>query len=151
MGDIGNVVFVDSFGKASFDVVRDLLLLTDSAGSNIMGRGIILHELVDIGAAGLPAQTGGAGKRFMQGVIGISGRTSFPAALPNLQPSANAGSSSSSSSSSSSGSNHEGSTGASTAPNGNGGSSGDHGAASAFATVQPLMLLALAALLALML
>jgi len=125
MGDAVALFTTDENGNAVIDVERDLLSLTAGTG-NILGRGVVVHQLIDQGANVPNDQNGAAGTRWMVGVVGISSQT-----LPD-----SSSSSSSTGDSSSSSSGEDGSS-----------SSTGVGAAS---TLQPMTALFFAAIAALM-
>jgi len=93
MGDAVAMFTTDENGEAEIDVERDLLSLSAGTG-NIVGRGVVVHQLIDQGANVPNNQSGAAGTRWMVGVVGISNQT-----LPDsFDSSSSTGDSSSSSS-----------------------------------------------------
>lgn len=72
VGDLGNIV-TDSFGNAKYRMTDPVIRLRGTK-SNIIGRGLVIHDQTDdlgMGGNEESLKTGNAGKRIACAVIGI--------------------------------------------------------------------------------
>ncbi len=84
-GDMGNII-ANADGQVYLRRTFNLLTISGN-NNNIVGRAVVLHQLLDQGVYAQP--TGNSGLRVAMGVIGLTSQTALPAADPVPVVSAN--------------------------------------------------------------